>query len=392
MVKLHLIADKSEIWPANLEQEETEKVEWNASAMEREEPSTSQGNAHRVPKKHKSKNALKSMLRERKLARNKLFNAKQVKSILTELLKEEKFVSSVQWLCECIEETIEELAEANGDHSEGDDVPLVPLKVEEKEAIENVQFQELLKGLSIQPPIVGVERYWRIPSSFKDTDLAIRLKVLRGEELETADVEVEGGGEDNHTQGTGNDDDAEEEEEEDEQQVEDGDPSYSNKKDRKRRLFDDSDGDEEDKEEADKSIYQDHLNNDGDMGTEDGEDVDDKALESFEKDPEKNRLNCEEPVSDEDDSRKGATSMDKQERDDESEVENNDISFSRQRRRKRRLLSSSEEEEVESDANGSISGERNVRAEGENSEGEGADLNQPTKRRKVAAILDEDDE
>lgn len=50
-------------------------------------------------------------------------------------------------------------------------IPLVPLTEENEEAMENKQFQHLLRKLGIQAPCSGQETFWRIPAKLSSTQL-----------------------------------------------------------------------------------------------------------------------------------------------------------------------------------------------------------------------------
>ncbi|XP_052020882.1 protein timeless homolog isoform X2 [Apodemus sylvaticus] len=50
-------------------------------------------------------------------------------------------------------------------------IPLVPLTEENEEAMENEQFQHLLRKLGIRPPSSGQETFWRIPAKLSSTQL-----------------------------------------------------------------------------------------------------------------------------------------------------------------------------------------------------------------------------
>lgn len=50
-------------------------------------------------------------------------------------------------------------------------VPLVPLTEENEEAMENEQFQQLLRKLGVRPPASEQETFWRIPAKLSPTQL-----------------------------------------------------------------------------------------------------------------------------------------------------------------------------------------------------------------------------
>ncbi|XP_031205478.1 protein timeless homolog isoform X3 [Mastomys coucha] len=50
-------------------------------------------------------------------------------------------------------------------------IPLVPLTEENEDAMENEQFQHLLRKLGIRPPSSGQETFWRIPAKLSSTQL-----------------------------------------------------------------------------------------------------------------------------------------------------------------------------------------------------------------------------
>lgn len=109
-------------------------------------------------------------------------------------LRQEGFSAPILWLQNCLIRVAEDREEDGCSQA----VPLVPLTEENEEAMENEQFQQLLRKLGVRPPASGQETFWRIPAKLSPTQLrraAASLSQLeeRGEKLQPEqDSEVPG--------------------------------------------------------------------------------------------------------------------------------------------------------------------------------------------------------
>ncbi|XP_010642972.1 protein timeless homolog [Fukomys damarensis] len=105
-------------------------------------------------------------------------------------LRQEGFSAPLLWLQNC-------LIRAAGDREEdgcSQAIPLVPLTEENEEAMENEQFQQLLRRLGIRPPASAQETFWRIPAKLSPTQLrrvAAFLTQSKEEEEEKLQLELE---------------------------------------------------------------------------------------------------------------------------------------------------------------------------------------------------------
>ncbi|KAJ9574814.1 hypothetical protein L9F63_008013, partial [Diploptera punctata] len=81
---------------------------------------------------------------------------------------------ALQWLCSCLEEVADD-RETDGDE---ENIPLLPLTEETMTAMDNSQFQELLRATGISPPFDEQEVYWRIPGHMSVQELRKRIEVI----------------------------------------------------------------------------------------------------------------------------------------------------------------------------------------------------------------------
>ncbi|KAH8243662.1 hypothetical protein KR032_009171 [Drosophila birchii] len=178
MLQIHLIADKSEILPpktakgrgkAKAKVFDPEKSNDGYDFME--EPMPEEDGYRKPAKKPKAK--------KRQVVRTPL-DVGTVRALVAQV-DAEKYQSAVEWLQECLQDASEDNEEPA---EEEDGVPLLPLMQDQKDAMEDGDFQKVLVSLGMQPPIVGVENYWRIPTYLNPADLQLRSKILAGEEVE----------------------------------------------------------------------------------------------------------------------------------------------------------------------------------------------------------------
>lgn len=100
---------------------------------------------------------------------------------LGQSLHQEGFTAPLLWLQNCLLRAADDREEVGCSQA----VPLVPLTEENEEAMENEQFQQLLRKLGVRPPASGQETFWRIPAKLSPTQLrrmAASLSQAEGEE------------------------------------------------------------------------------------------------------------------------------------------------------------------------------------------------------------------
>ncbi|XP_034499552.1 LOW QUALITY PROTEIN: protein timeless homolog [Ailuropoda melanoleuca] len=86
---------------------------------------------------------------------------------LGQSLSQEGFSAPLLWLQSCLMRVADDREEDGCSQP----VPLVPLTEENEEAMENEQFQQLLRKLGVRPPASGQETFWRIPAKLSPTQL-----------------------------------------------------------------------------------------------------------------------------------------------------------------------------------------------------------------------------
>ncbi|XP_006741087.1 protein timeless homolog [Leptonychotes weddellii] len=86
---------------------------------------------------------------------------------LGQSLSQEGFSAPLLWLQSCLIRAADNREEDGCSQA----VPLVPLTEENEEAMENEQFQQLLRKLGVRPPASGQETFWRIPAKLSPTQL-----------------------------------------------------------------------------------------------------------------------------------------------------------------------------------------------------------------------------
>ncbi|XP_020811280.1 protein timeless homolog [Drosophila serrata] len=206
MLQIHLIADKSEILPPKTAKGRS-KAKAKAYDLEKsndgydfmEEPMPKEDGYRKPTKKPKAK--------KRQVVRTPL-DVGTVRALVSQV-DAEKYQSAVEWLQESLQDASEDTEEPA---EEDDGIPLLPLMQDQKDAMEDGDFQKVLVALGMQPPIAGMETYWRIPTYLNPADLQLRAKILAGEEVEIEDEEEEDQ-EDNEDEGQEEGDEDEEEEE-----------------------------------------------------------------------------------------------------------------------------------------------------------------------------------
>lgn len=172
MLQLHLIADRSEIVPKKKGRQSKKKGNTEEGEFNEEE-----GSGPWKPNKNKSSKPKKRTINKSPI------DVPAVQSLINQL--KDDFEEAIAWLQESLKDACEDVDETE---DEEDGIPLVALGSAEKEAMESTQFHKLLLALGIQPPIEGMESYWRIPVHLKADDLNNRAKILGGEEIEEEEV------------------------------------------------------------------------------------------------------------------------------------------------------------------------------------------------------------
>ncbi|XP_070266079.1 protein timeless homolog [Myotis yumanensis] len=86
---------------------------------------------------------------------------------LGQSLRQEGFSAPLLWLQNCLVQAANDREEDGCSQA----VPLVPLTEENEEAMENEQFQQLLRKLGVRPPASEQETFWRIPAKLSPTQL-----------------------------------------------------------------------------------------------------------------------------------------------------------------------------------------------------------------------------
>ncbi|XP_073819591.1 uncharacterized protein [Musca autumnalis] len=203
MLQLHIIADKSEILPQKPRKRKSKKKaednEENDEFMQEEGMMEGGKSSSSKPSKRKPAKSQK-----RKIVRTPL-DVGTVRALLGQI-DAEKYQESIDWLKECLDDAADDEEEPN---EEDDGIPLLPLQQQQKDAMEDENFKKVLVALGIQPPVLGMETYWRIPTYLNGADLKLRAKIVAGEEVE---VDVEGIGDEdddeneNGSEGSDNDD------------------------------------------------------------------------------------------------------------------------------------------------------------------------------------------
>ncbi|KAH8250250.1 hypothetical protein KR026_009029 [Drosophila bipectinata] len=225
MLQIHLIADKSEILPPKSSKGrgkgKAKKQAESGSDFDdmieepMEEFEGEPGDRPKAIRKPTKKSKNKPKQKKRQVVRTPL-DVDTVKALLGQV-DAEKFKSAVEWLQECLQDACEDMEEPG---EEDDGVPLLALMDDQRDALEDGDFQKVLVALGMQPPIAGMENYWRIPTHLNVTDLKIRSKILAGEDVdveaaEEVAEEVEEDDDEEEDDEEENEDDQEDSEEED---------------------------------------------------------------------------------------------------------------------------------------------------------------------------------
>ncbi|EDW24891.1 GL24394 [Drosophila persimilis] len=183
MLQIHLIADKSEILPAksskgrgkgkSKRQQEANSDSGSGSGSEAdeymEEPMFEDAGTRKPQNKSRSRQVVRTPL-----------DVGTVQALIAQV-DTEKYQPAFEWLTECLNDASDDTDEPAEDD---DGVPLLPLQQSQKDAMEDGNFQKVLVALGMQPPIAGMENYWRVPTYLNAADLKLRAKIVSGEEVE----------------------------------------------------------------------------------------------------------------------------------------------------------------------------------------------------------------
>lgn len=142
LIELGCIADKSEIVPVRGSKKSAPQHFGGGERSSSEDNSESEG--------EEEVNRGRPEPPKRKLNKTKL-SIVGVKSLLAEI--DESFKEAIEWLIESFKEAKDDLDEESNPE---DGVPLVPFMGAHHDAMDNQQFQKLLKSLGIEEPADGV--------------------------------------------------------------------------------------------------------------------------------------------------------------------------------------------------------------------------------------------
>nr|XP_015861383.1 protein timeless homolog [Peromyscus maniculatus bairdii]XP_042119249.1 protein timeless homolog [Peromyscus maniculatus bairdii] len=106
---------------------------------------------------------------------------------LGQSLRQEGLSAPLLWLQSCLIRAADDREEDGCSQA----IPLVPLTEENEEAMENGQFQHLLRKLGIRPPSSGQETFWRIPAKLSPTQLRRVAASLNQQDEEEREEEPE---------------------------------------------------------------------------------------------------------------------------------------------------------------------------------------------------------
>lgn len=158
MVQLGIIADESEILPAKKSRNRKE------NGGEERDDSSESSDDDETP-------------RRSEIPRNFELNRREISNLRREL--EESLKEAIEWIVESLNEAAEDFEEASDEID--DAIPLVPFVESQKSAVDNPQFQKLLKTLNFIEP-EDRETYWKIPANMMPDELKERVKLLTGED------------------------------------------------------------------------------------------------------------------------------------------------------------------------------------------------------------------
>ncbi|XP_069688768.1 protein timeless homolog [Periplaneta americana] len=154
---------------AELDDDDSEPDEDTTSNTPR--PSSTQ--QQQRPQYGKPSSSKKTTASKKKRTTPKPFSSAELASILTQVISS-GMSEALLW----ISSSMEEVAEDRDTEEDEEGIPLLPLTEDAMNAMDNPQFLNLLKALSIVPPSDEQEAYWRIPANLSASDLRKRVEVI----------------------------------------------------------------------------------------------------------------------------------------------------------------------------------------------------------------------
>lgn len=175
MIRLGLIADRSEILPSQRRRAKKSKSAASGSESQGSDADAEHAEYGEGQAKFTTKNIPAT---KRKASTKKPLNYVQISTHITEL--ELNYQAVLVWLEESLNDAAEDLIN-DGPAADPDDcVPLVPFTGDQREAMECTEFQALLIELGLQPPSAGAETYWRIPQHLSADEITLRARMVSG--------------------------------------------------------------------------------------------------------------------------------------------------------------------------------------------------------------------
>lgn len=146
LIELGCIAEKSDIVPVR-GSKKSAPVHFGG----KEGSSSSEDNSKSDDEVDRGRVNDRNVQPKRKLVKSML-NIAGVKNLLSEI--DESFKEAIDWLIESFKEAKEDFVDTSDDPDNG--VPLVPFMSAQHDAMDNPQFQKLLKSVGIEEPADGV--------------------------------------------------------------------------------------------------------------------------------------------------------------------------------------------------------------------------------------------
>ncbi|KAL7020730.1 hypothetical protein ACKWTF_011627 [Chironomus riparius] len=173
MIQLHLIADETEILPPKKSRKKNHEDGDSERQSESDERSESDESDNDDNNSRIGRNSQQSMSVSRS---NYQISQRDVTNYRIEL--EESLKEAIEWIIESLKEAAEDFEEVSDEIS--DAIPIVPYTESQKMALDNPQFQGLLRSINLIEPH-DAETYWKIPANMLPNDLQKRAQLLAGE-------------------------------------------------------------------------------------------------------------------------------------------------------------------------------------------------------------------
>lgn len=173
MIQLHLIADETEILPPKRSSKKNQENGDSERHSESDERSESDESDNDEDNSRIERHSRQSMSVSRS---NYQISQRDVTNYRIEL--EESLKEAIEWIIELLKEAAEDFEEVSDEIS--DSIPIVPFSESQKLALENPQFQGLLRSINLIEPH-DTETYWKIPANMLPDDLQKRAQLLSGE-------------------------------------------------------------------------------------------------------------------------------------------------------------------------------------------------------------------